>query len=108
VKSSRYLNNIIEQDHRAIKRRCDPMMGFKSSTGLTNELDELIERSARTDYGRSNDRRYFVLYAKTGFTPALQRRAATQPWIALHTPQTMLRSSRTRVRSPKRQARVHR
>jgi uncharacterized protein len=71
-------------------------------------LDELIERSARTDYGRGNDRRYFVLYTKTGSTPALQRRAATQPWIALHTPQTMLRSSRTRVRSPKRQARVHR
>jgi hypothetical protein len=30
VNSCRYLNNIIEQDHRAIKRRCAAMMGFKS------------------------------------------------------------------------------
>ena len=26
----RYLNNIVEQDHRAIKRRCAAMTGFKS------------------------------------------------------------------------------
>jgi len=25
-----YLNNIVEQDHRAIKRRCASMLGFKS------------------------------------------------------------------------------
>ena len=30
VRSCRYLNNIVEQDHRAIKRRCAPMMGFRS------------------------------------------------------------------------------
>src|SRR5437773_8845546 len=29
VRSSKYLNNIIEQDHRAIKRRCASMKGFK-------------------------------------------------------------------------------
>jgi transposase-like protein len=29
-RQSRYLNNRIEQDHRAIKRRVRPMMGFKS------------------------------------------------------------------------------
>jgi transposase-like protein len=28
--SCRYLNNIVEQDHRAIKRRCASMAGFKS------------------------------------------------------------------------------
>jgi putative transposase len=26
----KYLNNIIEQDHRGIKRITDPMMGFKA------------------------------------------------------------------------------
>ena len=26
-----YLNNIVEQDHRAIKRLIKPMMGFKDS-----------------------------------------------------------------------------
>jgi len=29
VRSRRYLNNIVEQDHRAIKRRCASMTGFK-------------------------------------------------------------------------------
>ena len=30
VRSGQYLNNLIEQDHRAIKRRCASMGGFKS------------------------------------------------------------------------------
>lgn len=30
VRSNRYLNNIIEQDHRAVKRRCAAMLGLKS------------------------------------------------------------------------------
>ena len=28
--ATKYLNNIVEQDHRAIKQRCGPMRGFKS------------------------------------------------------------------------------
>jgi transposase-like protein len=28
--TNRYLNNIVEQDHRTIKRRCASMAGFKS------------------------------------------------------------------------------
>ena len=30
VRSCRYLNNIVEQDHRSIKRQTRPMLGFKS------------------------------------------------------------------------------
>jgi len=30
VRQNKYLNNIIEQDHRAIKRIIKPMMGFKN------------------------------------------------------------------------------
>jgi transposase-like protein len=30
IQQSAYLNNRIEQDHRAIKRRVRPMLGFKS------------------------------------------------------------------------------
>ena len=30
VRTSKYLNNVIEQDHRAIKRRCASMAGFNS------------------------------------------------------------------------------
>ena len=35
VRSSKYLNNLIEQDHRAIKRRYAPMKGFKSFANAT-------------------------------------------------------------------------
>ncbi|MBC8951048.1 integrase [Xenorhabdus sp. TS4] len=30
IRQSKYLNNLIEQDHRNIKRRIRPMLGFKS------------------------------------------------------------------------------
>ncbi len=29
IRRSKYLNNLVEQDHRAIKRRTRPMLGFK-------------------------------------------------------------------------------
>jgi len=29
VRSSKYLNNLIEQDHRGVKLRIGPMLGFK-------------------------------------------------------------------------------
>jgi transposase-like protein len=33
IPQRRYLNNRIEQDHRAVKRRVRPMLGFKSKNG---------------------------------------------------------------------------
>jgi transposase-like protein len=30
VRSCAYLNNVVEQDHRRVKRRVNPMLGFKS------------------------------------------------------------------------------
>jgi putative transposase len=30
LRQSKYLNNVVEQDHRAVKRRSRPMMGFKT------------------------------------------------------------------------------
>lgn len=30
IRQSKYLNNLVEQDHRNIKRRTRPMLGFKS------------------------------------------------------------------------------
>jgi len=36
---SKYLNNIIEQDHRFIKRRTRPMLGFKSFRSAASTLD---------------------------------------------------------------------
>ncbi len=35
LRQSKYLNNVVEQDHRAIKRRTRPMMGFKSFPSAT-------------------------------------------------------------------------
>lgn len=53
-------------------------------------LDRLAERADLTSYGRGNDRRHFVLYARTGFTESVRRRAASDPRIILHTPDTIL------------------
>jgi putative transposase len=30
IRQNKYLNNVVEQDHRAIKRRTRPMLGFGS------------------------------------------------------------------------------
>ena len=39
IRQSRYLNNRIEQDHRAIKKRIQPMLGFKAMTSARAILD---------------------------------------------------------------------
>jgi putative transposase len=46
VQCSKYLNNIVEQDHRAIKRRFASMAGFKSfaTASITIEGIELAHR----------------------------------------------------------------
>ena len=38
VRQVKYLNNIVEQDHRAIKRLTKPMLGFKSFRAAANVL----------------------------------------------------------------------
>jgi transposase-like protein len=38
LRQSKYLNNLVEQDHRAIKRRVRPMLGFKSFRSATKIL----------------------------------------------------------------------
>jgi transposase-like protein len=46
VRTSQYLNNIVEQDHRAIKRRCATMMGFKSFRSDSSKLfAKMLSRS---------------------------------------------------------------
>ena len=46
VRSCKHLNNIVEQDHRAIKRRCASMAGFKSfeNAAITIAGNELAHR----------------------------------------------------------------
>ena len=46
LRSSKYLNNIIEQDHRGVKARIGPMLGFKRfrRAKVTNAGIELLHR----------------------------------------------------------------
>ena len=41
IKTSKYLNNRIEQDHRRIKRRIRPMLGFKSAASANVILSDI-------------------------------------------------------------------
>ena len=52
VRCSQYLNNLIEQDHRAIKRRCASMGGFKSfsSAAITLAGIELAHRIRKRQF----------------------------------------------------------
>ena len=61
IRSSRYLNNVVEQDHRAIKRRCASMLGLKSfcSAAITLAGIELAHRIRKGQYSlqRRHDER---------------------------------------------------
>ena len=61
VRSRRYLDNIVEQDHRAIKRRCASMTGFKSfgTAAITLAGIELAHRIRKRQFsfGRGRKRR---------------------------------------------------
>ena len=60
VRSSRYLNNIIEQDHRAIKRRCAPMLGLKTfgTAAVTLSGIELAHRIRKRQFLVNPGRRH--------------------------------------------------
>jgi transposase-like protein len=46
LRSSKYLNNLIEQDHRGVKARTKPMLGFKrfKTASITIAGIELMRR----------------------------------------------------------------
>lgn len=52
VRTCQYLNNIVEQDHRAIKSRCRPMLGFKSyrTAAVTAAGIELAHRIRKRQF----------------------------------------------------------
>ena len=65
VRSNQYLNNIVEQDHRAIKRRCAWMTGFKSfrNAAITLAGIELAHRIRKRQFsfGLGRQRRAWSL-----------------------------------------------
>ena len=50
LRSSKYLNNLIEQDHRGVKLRIDPMLGFKrfETAAITISGIELLHRTVQS------------------------------------------------------------
>ena len=55
LRSSKYLNNLIEQDHRGIKFRTRPMLGFKSFASAANAIAgiELLRRIYKRQFAHS-------------------------------------------------------
>ena len=53
IRSCKYLNNIVEQDHRRVKFRVGPMLGFKSFRNAQIVLAgiELIQKLKKGQYG---------------------------------------------------------
>ena len=62
VYRSKYLNNIVEQDHRGVKRRTRPMLGFKSFTSAMATLDG-IETADMIRKGQLGNGCPFSIYA---------------------------------------------
>ena len=79
VRNSKYLNNIIEQDHRAIRRRCASMKGFESfaNAAVTIAGVELAHRIHKHQFslGRGRPRHYRSLRT-TGNVPLHENRLA--------------------------------
>ena len=56
VRTSRYLNNLIEQDHRRVKQRYYPMLGFKSFSNAAVTLSgiELAQKIRKGQFNTSS------------------------------------------------------
>ena len=52
VRRNQYLNNVVEQDHRAIKSRCRSMLSFKSyrTASITLTGVELVHRIRKRQF----------------------------------------------------------
>jgi len=61
VRTNTYLNNLVEQDHRAIKRRCASTAGFKpfANAAITIAGIKLVRRirEGQFSFGRGRRRR---------------------------------------------------
>ena len=60
LRQIKYLNNIVEQDHRSIKRIVSPMLGFQSFRSANKTLKG-IEVMNMIKKGQVNDLNYSVL-----------------------------------------------
>jgi transposase-like protein len=67
IRSCKYLNNVVEQDHRRIKQRIRPMLGFKrfETAAVTIRGIELAEKIKKNQFNLE------TLTRKTATAPAL-------------------------------------
>jgi transposase-like protein len=68
IRQVKYLNNIVEQDHRAVKRLVRPMLGFKSfrsavATLAGIELMDMIRKGQLRTTGESRPAQQFYSLA---------------------------------------------
>jgi transposase-like protein len=79
VRARRYLNNVVEQDHRAIKQRCAPMLGLKSFRSAATTLAgiELAHRIRKQQYSVHSGANGRTRSLKVSWTAAL----AGSPWL---------------------------
>ena len=56
VRTSKYLNNLVEQDHRRVKQRYYPMLGFKSFSNAAVTLSgiELAQKIRKGQFNTSS------------------------------------------------------
>jgi len=73
IRARRYLNNVVEQDHRAIKQRCAPMLGLKSfrSAAVTLAGIELAHRIRKRQYALPKGEGGHVQSLKVAWATAL-------------------------------------
>jgi hypothetical protein len=85
VRDRRYLNNIVEQDHRAIKRRCASMLGLKSfgTAAITLDGIELAHRIRKGQYFFGGDGQIRLTSLKQLWDRALADVDSTDPRSAL-------------------------
>lgn len=52
VRTSKYLNNLVEQDHRRVKQRLYPMLGFKNFANATTTISgiELVQKIKKSQF----------------------------------------------------------
>ncbi len=73
VRSSKYLNNLIEQDHRNVKSRANAMLGFKRfrNAAITLAGIELMHRIRKGQFGLNRLHRKTPLRPPSGMRSSL-------------------------------------
>ena len=106
MRARRYLNNIVEQDHRAIKQRCASMLGLKSfaTASVTLSGIELAHRVRKHQFAIAYERDGRVLSLKELWDQAIigtSRSGVLEitPCPLMH--QNSILGSRSRLRGPR-------